>query len=494
MAVEAKLRSQRNVPTLCRVVLVALGVALGGCVASPGEPKPQTPVILLTVDTLRADHLTPYGYPRDTSPNLAAFARDCLRFDRAFTPRGKTTPAYASMFTGLYPDHHGLKSLGARLHSENITLAERLSDAGFYTLGFASSTVMQARLSAFDQGFELWDDDLPTRESIRTNFERQGQDTTAAVLRHLGRLPDEPLFLFVHWIDPHGPYAPPEAATFRFEREPGKRTRIKKKVSAFQRLSGAEFLEDYIAAYDSEVRFVDEQVGRVLDRLKELGLYDASLILFTSDHGESLGEHDVYFRHGWHLHDASYRVPLLIKPPKGGVKRESWAGAVSLIDLLPTVLDYVELEPMEGLDGRSLRPLLEGLEGDADRIVFADRAERSTHDRAAHWREGSLWAQGCLVDSQEPFEGCETRYFDTQHDPQQQKPRTEGVAYARLYEALSEYRQFLEESKGRRQGQRMFHTREAEDGGHEDPSASGSLHQGLPEEDLEALKSLGYLE
>ncbi|MFT4570237.1 MAG: arylsulfatase A-like enzyme [Candidatus Binatia bacterium] len=485
---------RRGAGALAASILVPLGLLLGslvgvaGCTGEPEsapEPASPTPIILLTIDTLRADHLRFYGYHRDTAPNLAAFAEEAVRFDRAFTPRGKTSPAYSSMFTGLSPRRHGVGRIGHYLRSRHVTAAELLRDDGYRTFGFASSAVMRANVTHLDQGFEVWDDTLPTRESIRINYERRAHDTNRAVLERL-EVGDSPLFLFVHWIDPHGPYNPPAEASLRFHtpRDGAKRLPLHR-VTSYQRLEGAVTLTDYIDAYDSEIHFVDEQVGLVLARLRSLGLYDRSLIIVTADHGEGLGDHGVYFRHGLHLDDASFRVPLLIKPPSAPSKRRavgSWEGAVSLVDIMPTLLDYAGVEIPAGLDGRSLRPIVEKGQGDLDRLVFANRAaDKHVQDRAAHWRQGSLWALACTARDPNPAAGCTFEYFDAASDPAQISPIREGALLEKLRDALVAHE--IEQTA-------LV----------EDPAAAASEDspeaalKGVAPDNIEALKALGYVE
>ena len=376
-------------------------LAAAGCNDAP-------PVFLLTIDALRADHLSTYGYERATDPNIRAIAEDGVVFTRAFTTAPKTTPAYASMFTGLYPHKHGLRMLGQELAEENLTLAEMLSAEGYDTGGFVSSTVMLGRLSALDQGFLTWDDYMPHREANRANFERRADATADAVLAWLDR-PSSPRFLFVHFIDPHGPYHPPGVFRRRFAnragRSPAHSMRLRAEdVPAFQRLADARTLGDYIDAYDGEIAYADAALGRILDRLRALGLYDDALVIVTADHGESLGEDGFYFRHGKTLREVSTRIPLIIKPPGGrrpGVSR-FWHDAVSLVDVLPTVADFAGLSGRTaGRDGVSLRAVLEGRARRGERVVFSQREGAAGLRRAAHGRSGTYLREGC-ADSQPP--------------------------------------------------------------------------------------------
>jgi arylsulfatase A-like enzyme len=363
-------------------------VLLGGVVGC----KPATPVFLLTVDTLRPDHLPVYGYDRDTAPAISRLAEDGMVFTRAFTTSPKTSPAYASMFTGLYPHEHGLMRLGQALPGQNETLAELLDAAGYLSGGFVSSTVMIDRLSDLGQGFTIWDDRMPVKELHRDNFERHAPQTIDSALTWLDSLAmrREPFFLFVHLIDPHGPYTPPANYRARFRRGGGPKLAVDV-IPAFQRLSGATTLGDYIDAYDGEIAHADEALGLLFDRLRDDGLYDEALIIVTSDHGESFGSDGVYFRHGVTLAEASTRIPLIIKPPHARSLGPQFSDStVSLVDIVPTVLDYLGLAPRDDLAGQSLRPLVEGRGSDNERVVFSSRKVHGVWRVAAHGRERTL--------------------------------------------------------------------------------------------------------
>jgi arylsulfatase A-like enzyme len=482
--------------------LLALSALLAICAAAchrgeaptAGEGPPS--VILLTVDTLRADHLPFYGYDRDTAPRLSRLAADAVRFDRAFTTRGKTSPAYASMFTGFQPYRHGVVAIGHRLADANVTVAEVLAANGFQTLGFVSSTVMRGRLSHLHQGFDTWNDELPSRESSRSNYERRAAATTDAVLAGLAAAdPAAPLFLFVHWIDPHGPYAPPADAERRFAGGAGEPVEMHK-VARYQRRKGKPTLSDYVADYDNEIVYVDREIGRVLDRLEELGLYDRSLVLFTADHGEALGEHDVWFRHGFHLHDVTHRVPLLVKPPRARGGGRDWDGAVSLVDVLPTVLDYLGLALPGPVEGDSLREIVDHDEGPRERLVFSDLAERREFDRAVHGREGSLWAADCAPSTEAPDGLCSARFVDRASDPGQVRPLRDGPDFERYYAALVGHQAVRKTFDAAPTAERAFRACEGEDCREtppEDAAGKGDSGDATPEE-LEALKALGYIE
>jgi arylsulfatase A-like enzyme len=342
---------------------------------------------VIALDTLRADHLSVYGYARETSPEIARFANDAFVFTRAFTTAPKTSPAFASMFTGLYPYRHGLERLGQALAPDNLTAAELLRAEGYHTAAFVSSTVMIDRLSDLGQGFDVWDDFVPTRETNRDNFERTADATVDSAIDWLRprSAAQRRLLLLTHLIDPHGPYSAPSGFRRRFQRGGGRRL-AQTVVPAFQRLPDARTLGDYVDAYDAEILFADAQIGRLLTHLRETGIYDAALVMLTADHGESFGSDGVYFRHGRTLAEATTRIPLIVKPPattriEGPRFRDD---VVSLVDLLPTLLDYAGVPMPDDLDGRSLRPILESNGSFENRVVFSSRGSEASVLVAAH--------------------------------------------------------------------------------------------------------------
>ncbi|TFH28100.1 MAG: hypothetical protein E4H00_08975, partial [Myxococcales bacterium] len=372
----------------------ALLASAWGCSKAERE-QPRPPIVLISIDTLRPDHLEIYGYTRKTAPNIARLAEDSIVFDRAFSTAAKTTPAHASVFTGKYPHNHGLRVLGEELADENSTAAEILSRHGYESSAYVSSTVMIDRLSRLGQGFALWDDHLPAREMNRDNFERKATGTVRAALETWPRTP-APAFLFVHLVDPHGPYVPPPPFRLRFQDRKGE-ILDPSMVPDFQKLSGAVVVGDYIDSYDAEIAYTDSEVGTLLAEITKRDLYDAALIIVTADHGESFGEDGYYFRHGKTLHEVSTRVPLVVKPPGGrraGVS-SIWGGTVSLVDLLPTMLDYAEVASPDDLDGLSLRPILEGATEIDERFVFSERPAAGGGHWAVHGEHGSVVIADC---------------------------------------------------------------------------------------------------
>ncbi|MEE2677563.1 MAG: sulfatase [Myxococcota bacterium] len=343
-----------------------LVVACGG--GSP-EGLPRN-LLLVVVDTLRADHVSAYGYPRDTTPQLAALAAEGTRVEIAYAPSATTGPTHAALFSGRHPRSVGVRRNAVPLPEEVPTLAERLADAGFATAGVVSSFVLDGRFG-FDQGFSDWDDDFePSQATVRhgsfeghaleAGFDRRASETTDRALAWLAQSRTAPFFLFVHYFDPHDPYVPPAPFAERFAVAPDASPR-----------------DQATARYDAEVAYTDAEIGRLLAGLDALELADDTLVVVTADHGEGLFDHGHLF-HDVFLYEEAVRVPLVVRGP-GIAAGRVVAGPVSLVDLLPTLLDLVEGPGPAGTGARSFAPLLRGVGNfDAERPIVLERREFRT--------------------------------------------------------------------------------------------------------------------
>lgn len=346
---------------------------LGGCSKRVRRNKPN--IIVLTVDTLRADHMGLHGYHRDTMPMIEAFARTAAVFDNAVVSRGSTCPSYASMLTGLYPFHHGVYNNRPVLHEDLTTLPEVLRSAGYHTAAFMSNFVLVGEISGCHQGFDIYDDWVEEREANRTNYERTAGSTVKAILEWLESNPPQPFFLFTNFIDPHGPYTPPERLKSLYQSNK-KRMLNLEQIPSYQLLEGSLNYFDYVDGYDAEIRYVDEAMGVLIEQLKRKGLWDDALVIFTSDHGESFGEHHIYFEHQFHVWEETVRVPLAIRLPnrrnnQNTVLSRRVRSVCSPMDLMPTILDYLNIGFDGRIDGRSLLPILSDAE-DNNRIMFLE--------------------------------------------------------------------------------------------------------------------------
>jgi arylsulfatase A-like enzyme len=312
--------------------------------------------IVYLIDTLRADHTSVYGYSRDTTPELQRFARDAVVFDAAIAHSSWTKPSIASMLSALLPASHGAVHLRDTFAGRNFTIGERLQAKGFLTAAFTANPVIYERGSNFEQGFDLFQG-IHDPEGRASNH-ALARDVVDAAVRWLDARRGLPGFLFVHTMDPHVPYAPPPPFDMKYEPHPGPdhpgqdpRDEDKKSVSD---------RDYYVAQYDGEIAYGDQQFGRFLSALKARGLYDRAILVFMADHGEEFADHG-HWTHGTSLYDELVRIPLIVKfPGRRGAGRRVPA-QVQEVDVLPTLLQALAL-PAPGepeIRGRPLQTLLE---------------------------------------------------------------------------------------------------------------------------------------
>ncbi len=318
-------------------------------------------LILLTMDTLRFDHLGSYGYARPTSPQIDAFAEEALVFENAFAHAPTTWSSMASLLSGFLP-HETKVILDIPMSAEVPSLAPFLRAQGFDTMAVVSNFVLRAG-KGYERGFRVFDAQMGEQEAVRGLPERTAVHTTNRAIELLREAEGEPFFLWVHYQDPHGPYTPPPAYADLFVDSRGAKPENQLELNrinsgrggipAYQQLQGERDAGFYVSRYDAEIRYLDTEVGRLFDSLKELGLYDDALIVLTSDHGESMGEHGFYFSHGESLYGSLMRVPLILR--HGDRLRGRSEAFVQHIDLLPTVFGALGIDPDRRLRGRDLR-------------------------------------------------------------------------------------------------------------------------------------------
>jgi arylsulfatase A-like enzyme/Tfp pilus assembly protein PilF len=293
-------------------------------------------IVLITIDTLRADRLSSFGSKVQT-PHLDRLAGDGILFTNASTTVPFTLPAHSSIMTGTYPPFHGVReNVGYYLGDGNITLAERMSDAGRQTAGFVSAFVLDSRWG-IGRGFDHYFDDFDLNAFESANLgsvQRPGPETIEAALGWLDEREQqptstEPFFLWLHLFDPHDPYTPPEP-----------------------------FRSRYSNPYDAEVAYTDSLVGGFLEDLDRRGLVDETLIVLTADHGEGLGDHGENF-HGYFVYDSTVHVPLMLRFPGRALAGTRVDAPVSHVDIVPTILEATGQEIPERLQGRSLLAALQ---------------------------------------------------------------------------------------------------------------------------------------
>jgi arylsulfatase A-like enzyme len=372
-----------------------------------GVPDARAPLaIIYLVDTLRADHTTPYGYARDTTPELAAFARDAVVFDQAISAASWTKPAVASLMTSLLPGRHRAVQLRDSLDPGLVTLAEMVQAHGFATGAAVANSVIYSSGTNFDQGFDFFAG-LHGAGNRPSKVVEAGPvvDTGLSWLDERRGFPN---FLYVHTMDPHVPYTPPAPFDRRYEPHPTPDHPGQDPRYDFKEPLDRDRL---IAQYDGEIAYGDQEFGRFVRELKERGLYDRALIVFMADHGEEFEDHGKWL-HGRSVFDELVRVPLIVKFPgqKDGGRRI--AQQVQTVDLLPTVLEHfgLPLPPAPVITGHPLQAVLEGSAPEPPAV-----SEISHRGFVAH---GMRTTKDKYVQRFSPEE--DELYFDLRQDPKEQ--------------------------------------------------------------------------
>ena len=473
-------------------ILLAAFWSLSGC--QPTMPTSNLPtarrhVLLVTVDTLRPDYLSANGFDLPTSPFLDSLLASGFTFTRAVAPVARTTPALASLLTGAYPRKTKVQTLVDKLATEVVSLAELAKQGGYATLAVVSNHILVPE-RGLGRGFDTYDFADDSRDAAAT---------TTAALRHLARYePDAAIFAWVHYIDPHVPYYPPAEVAKQFDPMYEGPYRLHfgditggvgnqaypadlgKLQAVFRNKLPAGVNAHIRRLYAADIRHTDDHVARLVRRLRaEFG--DDWLIIFTADHGESLGENDYFYDHGDYVSNAEIRVPLTFvfaddDPLHGKRAVGDW---VSLVDVMPTVVELLDLSmPADldyALDGRSLVPYMRG-EDPPSRVVFAESGDahfrshvrrRVDFDIAGRFRT-ALLGDWKLVWTPGASEGLEFELYDVKVDPNEttnlyvpDEPSTE-----RLKALLRQWRGNSDTQQSRR----------------------------MSEADRERLRSLGYLE
>ena len=390
------------------LILGSLAVSSCGQPVRDGLPD----VVLVTIDTLRADHLGLYGYPRGTSPVIDRWFGRAALFERSFSTAASTPPSVISLLSGLAPPEHQVR-LYYQLVPGDVRLVTELLPAEYQTAAFVSNVVLTDEAMGIASRFDHFDDFVDEKEPNRVVYERNGRRTTDAALEWLvtGHDPDRPTFLWVHYIDPHGPYVPPDGwpRTFASE-EP--RPVAKKRIPRYVRMDEEPDGNEYVDRYDDEIRYLDRHLGRLLAGLDGLLELDESLLILTSDHGESLMDHEQWFRHGHHVYDEVVHVPLLVRGPgiASGIRR----GPVSGLDVLPSVLEFVGASVPSDLPGVPVQsPAPSG------RVVEVEATPGNEYWRAAVGRDVKWMARIERFD----VSVTEARHYDLMADPREVAPR-----------------------------------------------------------------------
>ncbi len=450
-------------------------------------PENAMNCLLITLDTLRQDRLSCYGYERETSPFLDSLAARGYLFEHAYASSNITKPSHASILTGLYPKHHGVIDNTGKLDDPSILTLQRIFQSeGYHTFAAVSTSLLNRERSGFNRGFDAYYNAGSSKQRAET--------TVAKVLQHLGKKKKRrPFFGWVHFFDTHTRYKPPQEFLNMFQTEGGKDGESEGKLP-IKPFGGSSMVKDsipntvtvagrrdpnyYLAAYDGEIRYLDEQLRQLFQGLERMGLAENTMVAITSDHGEMLGEHGIYFNH-CSLYREVIEVPMILVLPgmPGGRVRD----VVENLDIGPTLCEFLDFEIPENLDGSGLRALMEGGAGPepfayaqhAYDLTISMRDEKESlilplplqedllrspfnqYDRAAYL---------AYIDAEKPL------YFQLQSDPAENQNRfaaEDEAIQARVKKLANWYTHRIHHPQ---HGQRE-----------------------LSQEEIELLKSLGYL-
>ncbi len=318
-----------------RIGLVALLLAFTSALAANKEEKAEKVderpnVLLITIDTLRADHLSSYGYPLKTSPVMDRLAEEGARFSSTYSAIPLTGPSHISLFTSRFPQEHGARVNGYAVAEDSkwLFLPQILERFGYSNAAFISAWPLTSRLTHLGRWFDVYDEDLKRKYQL-FNSSRYAEDVTPPAVNWLENRPKEPFFLWVHYFDPHSPYHLREGFE---ELEPS--------GHADNRPAPLDDeMAERIRSYDSEIAYADAHIGKLLGKIDELGLRDSTVVALTSDHGESLGEHG-YVGHGRSLSQGIVAIPLIMRYPGVIPAGQVIDDNVSLLDVTPTILDF----------------------------------------------------------------------------------------------------------------------------------------------------------
>ncbi len=410
--------SAPDAPTARRAALLALALAAGGC----GGSEAPRDVLLITIDTLRADRIGLHGYPRATTPAIDRWFGDGAIFTRAYSTEASTSPSVVSILSGRLPQEHRVRLFHQLVPAETELLPDLLPDR-YQTAAFVSNAVLTDEAIGIGARFDHYDDFVDERESMRAVYEREARRTTDAALRWLRerRDPARPLFLWVHFIDPHGPYRPPASWGVRFQSAESREIPIER-VPFYTQEQGLTDGFAYVDRYDSEVAYVDAQVGRLIEGYAELRPADDALLVLTADHGESMMEHEAWFTHGYQVYDEIVRVPLLVRGP--GVEPGRFDLPASGIDVASTILAFARGGAARELPGADLR---RGSALDPARTVFAEASRKEVQ-----WRAAVQGTRKWIVAVQQDRRVVAQQLFDLRSDPGEVRggPLVERDAFA----------------------------------------------------------------
>lgn len=442
------MRSAHLKKTVLLSIAILLGAGLWCCWYFARGAKISN-VLIISMDTTRSDYLSCYGYPQKTTPNIDALAREGTLFANALSPIPLTLPAHSTMMTGTIPPYHGVHdNAEMKLADSNLTLAEKLSEHGFKTHAIVSAMVLGKEFG-LDQGFGTYDDQID-KSGEKVNIpHRKGGQITELALAWLEENRDEKFFLFLHYYDPHYPYAAPEpfASKFKDVPNPGNvSSRILKNRGG----------------YAGEIAYTDHCIGQVIDKLKETGLYDSTLIVITGDHGEMLFAKEEP-THGYFIYQEALKVPLILRTP-GAHTPKRVKSIAGIVDIMPTICSLLGIAMPSEIHGQDLSPYIDGSDTTTgDRAIFCESLLPTKYNA------NSLL--GIVTDRYKYIQTTNPELYDLVNDPYEHKNLINDHSQrAKLLQ--DRLRQILENSVS---------------------TASESDKLALDDETSETLKSLGYV-
>ncbi len=420
-------------------------------------------ILLISIDALRADHLGAYGYMRNTSSNIDVFTEESILFEYAITPRPKTNPSIASLFTSQYPFRHGVRRNNIPLHSDHA-LPLLLGENGFNTAAIVSNWVLRPNASGLEKYFHIYDYDFTQSVSDKEEiYERNAWQTNQRVFEWFENNSKERFFLWIHYMDPHGPYRPPieyQSTFISSEKDMVSlkvipRYQILREAYLFNGTVDANYYRDQ---YDNEIHYTDKQVGELMSKLDEMNLSENTIVILTADHGESLGQHEYFFEHGDELYDDCARIPLMIRFPKRiNLASKRIVEMVSIMDLYPMILDILNISIPADLtiDGMNILPLLHGKLMDRPPLYLEvnsgghiKRASLRTNDYKIIMKGGCFFEGLNITCNASGFE-C----YELSSDPSEENPKwCERPPYSYLKKSLIKSIKRANEEKVFREG------------------------------------------
>jgi arylsulfatase A-like enzyme/Tfp pilus assembly protein PilF len=325
------------------IVLPLLGFMVVSAIAAP---RPN--VVLITIDTLRPDHLGCYGYKLIKTPNIDQLAAEGVRFETVVAQVPLTLPSHCSIMTGTYPAYHGVRdNVGYKLSESKTTLAEILKTQRYQTAAFVGAYVLNSKFG-LNQGFDDYDDKIEGSSNFGpvvnlNQVERRAGEVVSRAMGWLNAHSQSPFFIWIHLYDPHDPYEPPPPFKEQYKAKP----------------------------YDGEIAYADRELGKFLDLLKQKRLYDNTVVVLAGDHGESFGEHKEW-THGYFIYDTTILVPLIIRPGQKEMAGRVVTDQVSLVDVVPTILQLLDLPRSAELQGRGMLGLMMGKQRDWPRLAYSE--------------------------------------------------------------------------------------------------------------------------